>query len=169
MAGLKDDNEFLVGETRDLQIKLKEVCLQNANFKHLLAQLQSSKETLNDGLQMGQQSLIETARNLSDIDSDNEEPAPETTDFISEQDSFRKVMVDDSALNKQLETALAQISDLQEKLDAAEEQNEDESTAIQHIKGTLVQYLKQVPLTENGNEELLKIIYSMMEFAPHEI
>lgn len=40
---------------------------------------------------------------------------------------------------------------------------------IAHIKGTLIQFLKNLPLTEAKNEELLKIIFSMMEFTPTEI
>ena len=40
---------------------------------------------------------------------------------------------------------------------------------IAHIKGTLIQFLKNLPLTDPKNEELLKIIYSMMEFTPNEI
>jgi hypothetical protein len=40
---------------------------------------------------------------------------------------------------------------------------------ISHIKGTLIQFLKNIPLTEAKNEELLKIIYSMMEFSTNEI
>ena len=50
----------------------------------------------------------------------------------------------------------------------ASEREEDETT-IAHIKGTLIQFLKLTPLTENKNEELLKIIYSMMDFTPPEI
>ena len=50
----------------------------------------------------------------------------------------------------------------------ASEKDEDEAT-IAHIKGTLIQFLKLTPLTENKNEELLKIIYSMMDFTPPEI
>jgi hypothetical protein len=33
----------------------------------------------------------------------------------------------------------------------------------------LIQFLKSTPLTEKQNEELLKIIYSMMEFSAAEI
>lgn len=40
---------------------------------------------------------------------------------------------------------------------------------ISHIKGTLIQFLKNIPLTDSKNEELLKIIYSMMEFTPTEM
>lgn len=40
---------------------------------------------------------------------------------------------------------------------------------IAHIKGTLIQFLKMTPFTEKTNEELLKIIYSMMMFTPAEV
>ena len=64
------------------------------------------------------------------------------------------------------------IKSLKEELNRTNEsllKNEDEQTVIAHIKGTLIQFLKNLPLTEQKNEELLKIIYSMMEFTPEEI
>ena len=45
----------------------------------------------------------------------------------------------------------------------------EDATMIAHIKGTLIQFLKNLPLTEAKNEELLKIIFSMMEFTQTEI
>jgi hypothetical protein len=40
-VALKDDNEYLMGENKDLHLKVKEVCLQMANLKTLLAQYES--------------------------------------------------------------------------------------------------------------------------------
>lgn len=40
---------------------------------------------------------------------------------------------------------------------------------IEHIKGTLIQYLKNVPLTDAANEALLKIIFSMMSFTDADV
>ena len=106
-------------------------------------------------------------------------------DFMSEG-SFREVVQDikghmessgekavvDNALLQKLEEAERKIKSLKEELDRANEsivKNDDDSTVIAHIKGTLIQFLKNLPLTEQKNEELLKIIYSMMEFTPDEI
>jgi hypothetical protein len=175
-VALRDDNEYLIGENKDLHLKVKEICLQNANLKALLAHTQTKK--LEQAVTFGEEGtvgaandLIETARNLSDVDSGDEE-VKETTDFISEQDFFRQVMIsntqEETELTRQLGEAQTLILDLQEKL-SLQEQTEDDSTAIQHIKGTLIQFLKSTPLTEKQNEELLKIIYSMMEFSPAEV
>ena len=40
-VALKDDNEYLMGENKDLHLKVKEVCLQMANLKTLLSQYES--------------------------------------------------------------------------------------------------------------------------------
>ena len=40
---------------------------------------------------------------------------------------------------------------------------------IQHIKGTLIQFLKNTPVTDRNNEGLLTVIFSMMEFQKEEI
>jgi len=47
--------------------------------------------------------------------------------------------------------------------------NPAEASVIDHIKGTLIQFLKNTPLTEKNNEELLAIVFSMMEFSKEEI
>lgn len=36
---------------------------------------------------------------------------------------------------------------------------------LNHVKGTLITYLKKTPIIEVSNEMLLKIIYSMMNFT----
>lgn len=76
------------------------------------------------------------------------------------------------SLRKQLAAAEIEIKSLREELERATEalaKNDEEATMIAHIKGTLIQFLKNLPLTDAKNEELLKIIYSMMEFTPNEI
>ena len=106
-------------------------------------------------------------------------------DFMSEG-SFREVVQDikghmessgkkavvDNALLQKLEEAERKIKSLKEEQDRANEsiaKNDDVPTVIAHIKGTLIQFLKNLPLTEQKNQELLKIIYSMTEFTPDEI
>ena len=59
-------------------------------------------------------------------------------------------------------------SQLKQKHDQSDLE-EDTATTISHIKGTLIQFLKTTPFTEKQNEELLKIVFSMMEFSPTEI
>ncbi len=44
----------------------------------------------------------------------------------------------------------------------------DPQGTLKHIKGTLLQFLKNCPFTDRNNEELLSIIFSMMEFTPEE-
>ena len=87
-------------------------------------------------------------------------------------ESSGKKLVADNAIMQKLEEAERKIKSLKEELDRANDsiaKNEDDVTVIAHIKGTLIQFLKNLPLTEQKNEELLKIIYSMMEFTPDEI
>ena len=45
----------------------------------------------------------------------------------------------------------------------------DAQATLKHIKGTLLQFLKNCPLTDRNNEELLAIVFSMMEFTKEEI
>jgi len=45
----------------------------------------------------------------------------------------------------------------------------DGAGLIRHIKGTLLQFLKNCPVTDRNNEELLTIVFSMMEFTREEI
>lgn len=45
----------------------------------------------------------------------------------------------------------------------------DPQATLKHIKGTLLQFLKNCPLTDRNNEELLSIVFSMMEFTKDEI
>ena len=44
-----------------------------------------------------------------------------------------------------------------------------DSMMIANIKGSLIQFLKNTPITDKQNEDLLKVIYSMMEFTKEEI
>jgi hypothetical protein len=77
-----------------------------------------------------------------------------------------------ASLRKQLTAAEIEVKSLKLELERAADtlaRNDEETTMIAHIKGTLIQFLKNLPLTDPKNEELLKIIYSMMEFTPNEI
>ena len=47
--------------------------------------------------------------------------------------------------------------------------NKTDASVIDHIKGTLIQFLKNCPLTDKNNEQLLAIVFSMMEFSKNEI
>jgi hypothetical protein len=40
---------------------------------------------------------------------------------------------------------------------------------INHIKGTLLLFLKNCPVTDRNNEDLLSIVFKMMEFTRDEI
>jgi len=40
---------------------------------------------------------------------------------------------------------------------------------LKHVKGTLGQFLRNCPTTERNNEDLLKIIFSIMEYTQQEI
>jgi hypothetical protein len=44
-----------------------------------------------------------------------------------------------------------------------------EAGMLKHIKGTLLQFLKNCPVTDRNNEELLQIVFSMMEFSREEV
>ena len=61
-AGLIDEIEYLTGENKDLHLKVKEICLQNAELKMQLAmRLELQIEENFDN----REGLIETARNIS--------------------------------------------------------------------------------------------------------
>ena len=46
---------------------------------------------------------------------------------------------------------------------------ESYKNTLQHVKGTLIMYLKKTPVIDLNNEILLKIIFSMMNFTKREI
>lgn len=70
--------------------------------------------------------------------------------------------------NEDLRTKLQQ--SLQNQLQSSSQLNSGEGAGLlKHIKGTLLQFLKNCPLTDFNNEELLKIVFSMMEFTRDEI
>ena len=56
-----------------------------------------------------------------------------------------------------------------DKLESSTSSNESYRTTIQHVKGTLMMFLKKTPIIDTGNEMLLKIIYSMLMFTQAEI
>ena len=93
-------------------------------------------------------------------------------DIKGHMESASKESPELASLRKQLAVAEQEVRELKQELERAAEQlarNDEEATMIAHIKGTLIQFLKNLPLTDAKNEELLKIIYSMMEFTPNEI
>ena len=49
------------------------------------------------------------------------------------------------------------------------ESSESYRHILQHVKGTLIMYLKKTPVVDLGNEMLLKIIFSMMHFTERDI
>lgn len=61
----------------------------------------------------------------------------------------------------------------EEKLNSSEVKSESSSSSykntLQHVKGTLIMYLRKTPIIDLSNEMLLKIIYSMMNFEKLEI
>ena len=69
-------------------------------------------------------------------------------------------------LRQKLSTVEKQLETLNEKNDS---ENEDGGSLIPHIKVTLIQFLRNVPFTDRQNEDLLTIIFNMMEFTDVEI
>ena len=84
-------------------------------------------------------------------------------------------------LRSKLERAEAENDELKEKLyrvqnelrELSEKQEQDDedggSSVIPHIKVTLIQFLRNVPDTGRQNEDLLTIIFNMMDFTNTEI
>lgn len=80
-------------------------------------------------------------------------------------------------LEAQIEDYKNQVADLVNELKVAQEKitelhnNEegDPENLIPHIKATLYQFLRNIPLSERSNEDLLTIIYNMMDFSVQEI
>lgn len=65
-----------------------------------------------------------------------------------------------------LQQRLAEIDNNQNEQD--DKESDDDHHLLDHVKGTLIQYLKLTPLTDKANEELLKIIFSMMKVTSAE-
>ena len=92
IVAIRDDNEYLIGENKDLHMKVKEICLLNANLKIMLQKLQASEEK-------EQRAIIQTANNLSDLD---EKEFRERTEFISDHDRFNDIVArDDLKISKE--------------------------------------------------------------------
>ena len=100
-AGLIEEIEYLTGENKDLHLKVKEICLQNAELKIQLAM--RLELHLDENLD-NREGLIETARNISVL-GDPEE-CKDQVDFISEQDSFGEVVDGMSPLDSSVERRL---------------------------------------------------------------
>lgn len=100
-AGLIEEIEYLTGENKGLHLKVKDICLQNAELKIQLAMRLELHldENLNN-----REELIETARNISVL-GDAEE-IKDQVDFISEQDSFGEVVDGMSPLDGSVERRL---------------------------------------------------------------
>ncbi len=149
-AGLIDEIEYLTGENKDLHLKVKEICLQNAELKIQLAmRLELQIEENFDN----REGLIETARNISVL-GDPEE-GKDQVEFISQEDSFGEVVDGmsplDTSVEKRLQEANQKIEALTERLQNTTVQasdREEEEATIAHIKGTLLQFLKLTPFTE---------------------
>lgn len=94
--------------------------------------------------------MIETARNLSEMD---ENEFREQTEFISDHDSFNDIVVRNDSLKAKIHLE-QKVTDITQELESLREQlqhheeNKDDSTTIAHIKGTLMQFLKNTPVTE---------------------
>lgn len=70
-------------------------------------------------------------------------------------------------LSKQLTDLNGEINEIKAKNELDEEDNG--SSLIPHIKVTLIQFLRNVSLTDRQNEDLLTIIFNMMDFTVIEI
>ena len=176
---MKDEVEFLAGENRDLRLKVKQLSMNNAQMK--LQMLSLTEINLNNPIKDEEEGYIEAARNISDMADDDpytQEEHKEQTDFLSDQESFGFAIKGSSKLeistDRRLEQATTQIEELKSQLKEMTarqpaDHDEDTSTTIAHIRGTLFQFLKTTPITDRQNEELLKIVFSMMEFSAAEV
>ena len=52
-----------------------------------------------------------------------------------------------------------------DKINSSASSDESYRTTIQHVKGTLIMFLKKTPIIDVSNEMLLKIIFSMLLFT----
>lgn len=69
----------------------------------------------------------------------------------------------------QLEHGSRSTGQIQEEQNASMQSTESYKNTLQHVKGTLIMYLKKTPVVDLNNEILLKIIFSMMHFTKQEI
>lgn len=73
-------------------------------------------------------------------------------------------------LEQQLEDIQSKNKTLQTELQKSQNNlTYSEQGVIDNIKGTLIQFLKNCPMTEKNNEILLEIIQKMMGFSNEEI
>ena len=89
---------------------------------------------------------------------------------------------DKGALVDQMQTTVDRLQreneDLKQKIQTNNSQLNNASSSglqsgeqglIKHIKGALAQFLRNCAVTDRNNEELLSIVFSMMEFTPLEV
>ena len=72
------------------------------------------------------------------------------------------------SLRVKLSTAESKLLVLRDELNRAQSESMDqseESATIAHIRGNLSQFLRNTPFTDPKNEEMLRIVYSMMDFT----
>ena len=69
----------------------------------------------------------------------------------------------------QVENESRNAGQIQEEHNASMQSTESYKNTLQHVKGTLIMYLKKTPIIDLNNEVLLKIIFSMMHFTKREI
>lgn len=77
-------------------------------------------------------------------------------------------MFDDHSMNDIIEdfVGAGRVRSVDQRREEAKGDNEG---VLKHIKGTLLQFLRQCPVTDKNNEELLSILLSMMECSQQEI
>eukprot|EP00347_Sterkiella_histriomuscorum_P022561 403338020 len=63
-----------------------------------------------------------------------------------------------------------EVKKLKEDLEKKDQQlfNKEDQGILNHVKGTLIQYLKNCPLTDKNNEILLDVVLSVLEFTKEE-
>lgn len=221
---MKDDIEYFTGENKELHFKVKDVCLQNAQLKLKVAQLEKQIAIEREQGHMSailaeqvdpadnsrpDESAIETARNIgleddmfapvqelreeesrlarrdeagdgegflsedsiNDVVQQMDEPEQRRSSLAVSADAYKSKLQESEALIISLKTELIKVKQELEDLQQQKEEDDEDSgkSLIPHIRATLINFLRGVPITDKQNEDLLNIIYGMMDFSPTEI
>lgn len=119
-------------------------------------------------LELQRGDLVE--RQLMQLHTSEIKPLEDDSIFLQDikvaENQTQPQMFDDHSMNDIIEDLGA---GRVRSVDQRREEAKGDEGVLKHIKGTLLQFLRQCPVTDKNNEELLSILLSMMECSQQEI
>lgn len=116
----------------------------------------------------GDDSILEAVQQMNEQEYN---VARRSSQPVNDQQMIRIKLNKAETENIELQKKLSHAEDQIESLTQQKEQDDEDngSSLIPHIKVTLIQFLRNVGITDRQNEDLLTIIFNMMEFTDTEI